>query len=133
MPEPMTLHRFQELADAYGGAITRWPALEREAAMLIASHPAALDILAGASMLDDTLDAWRVSAPAIVLRDRLVGDASRQAKNAITRMRLWWSGVGIAAALAGAASGTAAIAMAAPVDVASDGGTSFGDVGAQDS
>ena len=54
--------------------------------------------------------------------------AAAPTEKLITRARLWWSGVGIAAALAGATAGTAAVAIAAPVDAMSDSATSFGDV-----
>jgi len=49
------------------------------------------------------------------------------------RAKLWWSGVGIAAALAGAAAGTAAVATAAPVDATPESSTSFGDIAGQES
>lgn len=132
MSEPMTLGRFRDLADAYGGVIARWPEEHCNAAALMAVHPGAREILAYASTLDETLDVWRVPSPSVVLRNDVVGSAPAQKKTVGTRARLWWSGVGIAAALAGAASGTAALAMVVPTASAADSGTSFGDIGAQD-
>lgn len=132
MSRPLTLDRFRELADAYGGAIARWPEDQRDAAARMASQPAAIEILARASALDESLDGWRVSLPSVSLRDDVIGRAPKPAGNFAARARLWWSGVGIAAALAGVASGTAAVAMVTPIDASSDGSTSFGDVGAQE-
>ena len=129
MPEPLTLARFQELADAYGGVVARWPEQHRKAAMAIASQPGTREILFGASSLDEALDVWGVAAPTPSLRDRVIGSAPAPTVKIGTRARLWWSGVGIAAALAGATAGTAAVAIVSPIDVASDSATSFGDVG----
>ncbi len=128
MPEPLTLARFQELADAYGGVVARWPEQYREAAIAIASQPGAREILSGASFLDEALDVWVVAAPASSLRDRVIRSAPVTTGKIVTRARLWWSGVGIAAALAGATAGTAAVAIASPIDASSDSATSFGDV-----
>lgn len=128
MPEPLTLARFEELADAYGGVVARWPEQHRSAAMAIASQPAGRAILDQASALDGALDMWRVSPPIQPLRERVVVSAPAPREKLMTRARLWWSGVGIAAALAGATAGTAAVAITAPVDAPSDSTTSFGDV-----
>lgn len=128
MREPLTLARFEELADAYGGVVARWPEQHRDAAMAIALQPAARIILEQASALDGALDAWRVAPPADTLRARVIGGGPAPVAKMMTRARLWWSGVGIAAALAGATAGMATVAIAAPIDAASDSGTSFGDV-----
>lgn len=128
MPEPLTLALFQELADAYGGVVARWPEQHREAAIAMASQPGAREILSSASLLDEALDVWRVAAPASSLRDRVIRSAPVTTGKIVTRARLWWSGVGIAAALAGATAGTAAVAIASPIDASSDSATSFGDV-----
>ncbi len=128
MPEPLTLARFQQLADAYGGVVTRWPEQHREAAMAMASQPRAREILSGASLLDEALDVWQMAAPTPSLRDRVIRSAPAPTKKIVARARLWWSGVGIAAALAGATAGTAAVAIASPIDASSDSATSFGDV-----
>lgn len=126
MREPMTLARFEELADAYGGVVARWPEQHRDAAMAIAVQPAARIFLEQASALDGALDAWQVAPPAETLRAQVISDGPAPVARIMTRTRLWWSGVGIAAALAGATAGMATIAIAAPVDAASDSGTSFG-------
>ena len=132
MSEAMPLQRFEALANAYGGVVARWPAHERKAAMTLAAQPAAVVILARASALDDALDAWTVPAPAAVLHARVAASVPAASRRPLARVQLWWSGIGIAAALGGAVAGTAAVAMVAPVDATSDGGTSFGDVGPQE-
>jgi hypothetical protein len=130
MTEPLSLSRFAELADAYGGVIARWPEPYRDVASALARDPAAGAILARASLLDEELDEWRVPAPSTGLRDAV---SPRTADHTIVRRaRLWWSGIGIAAALAGATAGATAVAMLSPTDV-SDGMTSFGDIGPQES
>jgi hypothetical protein len=133
MTDPLSLERFRDLADAYGSAVARWPEPYRDAAMRLASTPAAKDILAQASALDEALDTWRVPPPAIGLGDRLLADAPRPSGSFAVRAKLWWSGIGIAAALSGAVAGAAVVAMVAPIEAASDSGTSFGDVAAQES
>jgi hypothetical protein len=133
MNEPMTLDRFRELADAYGGVVSRWPERDRAAAMQLALQPAAITILAHASALDDVLDTWTVPAPGMALRNRVAAGAPARPPGLAVRARLWWSGVGIGAALAGAAAGLAAVAMMPPSDPAPDNGTSFGVVDAQGS
>ena len=133
MNDPMTLDRFQELADAYGGVIPRWPEQWREAASRMASQPAAAAILARATALDEQLDAWTLPTVPAPLRERVTAGAPAARRSLAGRARLWWSGVGIAAALAGAASGTVAVAVISPVDASAGSSTSFGDVGAQES
>ncbi|WP_010188391.1 hypothetical protein [Sphingomonas sp. PAMC 26605] len=132
MTEPLTLKRFLELAGAYGGVIARWPEADRYAALLLARDPAAMVILAEASMLDDALDAWRVPGPVDTLREAVLAAAPAPVSSFTIKPPLWWSGLGIAAALAGAAVGSAAVAMVAPTET-SGGGTSFGDVLGQES
>ena len=131
MTAPLSLPRFEQLADAYGGVIARWPEPYRDAALLMARDPAAARILARASSLDDTLDGWRVAAPSARLRDAV--SVPVRDRPVARRARLWWSGIGIAAALAGATAGVTAVAMFAPIDMSSDGATSFGDIGPQES
>ncbi|WP_010187354.1 hypothetical protein [Sphingomonas sp. PAMC 26605] len=131
MNGPLPLERFRELADAYGGVIARWPEAYRDAAMRTARSPAAQTLLAQAVLLDVALDTWRAPPPPADLRSRILASAPSRARR-FARARLWWSGIGIAAALSGAVAGSAAVAMITPAD-ASDSGTSFGDVVAQDS
>ena len=125
MNNPLTPARFAELAQAYGSAVARWPEAVREEAVTMARDPAMQAILDDAGWLDDRLDAWRVPAPSAALRDRVL--ASRRVALA-RRLRLWWSGIGIASALAGAVAGTLAVAVAMPSDHSpADDATVFGD------
>lgn len=126
MIDPLTIERFRALADAYGGDVARWPDDCREAAFRFAATAEGAAILDGASELDAQLGTWRVPAPPFDLSTRIaaggpVGNVRLQAR------WWWWSGIGIAATLAGAAAGTAAVAMVAPVEAGS-GSTSFGDI-----
>jgi len=132
MREPMTLDRFRTLADAYGGVIARWPEDQRDAAMRFAAHPEAVTILQEASAVDTMLDAWSVPAPASSLSDRIADHRAMPHPSPAGRVRLWWSGIGIAAALAGAASGTAAVATMSPGDAPQENVTSFGAVDPQE-
>lgn len=61
----LTRERFESLAEAYGGDVSRWPEELREAAALaMAATPAWTgEVLARAGRLDAALDAWR-AAPA---------------------------------------------------------------------
>ena len=132
MREPLTLDRFRALADAYGGVVARWPEDCIEAAMQMASQPIAREILAQASALDEVLDEWIVAPLSVSLRERLTAAIPVPRRWLAARGRLWWSGIGIAATLAGATAGTAAVAIVSPVDPPSDSSTSFGDIGAQE-
>ena len=132
MHEPLTLDRFRDLAEAYGAAIARWPEPVRAAAMRMAAEPAAAAILERAAALDTTLDAWRVLAPDRPLYDRVSGSAPARGTRFATRASFWWSGIGVAAALAGAAVGAAAVAAVAPADALVESNTSFGDVAGQE-
>lgn len=131
--DALSLARFRDLADAYGGLVSRWPEEYRAAAMRMAVQPAAIAILAQASTLDEALDAWAVPLPAQALRDRVIDRAPGPAHSIMGRARLWWSGLGIAAALAGAAAGAAVANAVTPVDLSIGNTTSFGDVGPQES
>jgi hypothetical protein len=132
MTEPLTLDRFRDLADAYGAAVARWPEPVRAAAMHMATEPAAAAILERAAALDTTLDAWRVPAPDRSLHDRVTRSAPGRATSFVTRAGLRWSGIGIAAALAGAVAGTAAVAAVAPADTHVESNSSFGDIAGQE-
>jgi hypothetical protein len=132
MTERLTLARFAALADAYGGVVARWPEEHREAAAAMASHGDARNILEDALNLDGALDAWLLVPPSSSLREQVNAGIPMRTGRMMTRARLWWSGVGIAAALAGATAGTAAVAIAAPVDAVFDSSTSFGDVSGLD-
>lgn len=125
MTASLSLQRFEELADAYGGVIARWPDQYRDAAALTAQEAAAIAILARALALDATLDAWPLQGPSARLRDAV--SARVPGRPAVRRISLWWSGIGLAAALAGATAGITTVARLAPNDLSSDGATAFGD------
>ena len=128
----LPLDRFRELAEAYGGVVARWPHEYRDAAMRTATRPAGQAILSQACALDATLDTWQMPAPAAALRARVLLGAPAPGRDFVRRVRLWWSGIGLAAALAGALAG-AAVAIVAPIEAPSDSATSFGDVAALES
>lgn len=130
--DPMPLERFEALAEAYGAVVARWPDAEREAALSRALERAFAAVLTRAAALDATLDAWTVAAPAAELSHGIVASAPAPGRSLGTRARLWWSGIGLAAALTGAAAGVAGVAMAAPGELSSsDANTSFGDLAGQ--
>jgi hypothetical protein len=133
MIERLDIARFQQLADAYGGVITHWPAEYRDVATRMATHREAAAILAEALALDETLDAWRVPLPTPALAARVSARGQSDIRRPWFGMRLWWTGAGFAAALAGAAAGIAATAIVAPNDSTIGSNTSFGDVANQDS
>ncbi|WP_343609239.1 hypothetical protein [Novosphingobium sp.] len=127
MSEALTLARFAELAEAYGGDLTRWPADVRDAAQRMALEPEASAVLAEASALDAQLDLWTVPAPSPRLRQAVAG--SWQAPLG-RRVRLWWSALGLGAALAGAGAGLALASLggvALPSASSSFEATAFGD------
>jgi hypothetical protein len=131
MTDRLTHARFAELADAYGGVIARWPEEVRADAMAMAALPEMQALLTQADWLDVQLYDWRVPATSAALRDRI--SASRWIPLS-RRARLWWSGLGIAAALAGAAAGSVAASAAVPFDHGlADDTTAFGDVTQQES
>jgi len=132
MSEPMTLERFEHLADAYGGVVARWPQDVRDAARTMATKPEAILILARASALDEALDAWTIPVASEALRERVSAAMPAPSRDILRRARLWWSGVGLAAAVAGAAVGVAAVAMLPPADAPPGLATSFGDIGPQE-
>lgn len=131
MSDRLPIDRFQELADAYGGVVARWPEPHREAAAMMASDPVAQDILVHALSLDELLDTWQAPVATDAMRNRIMAQTPVPRSGLALRARLWWSGIGIAAALTGAVAGAATVAVVAPIEVPSDGGTSFGDVGPQ--
>jgi hypothetical protein len=132
MTERLTLERFEELADAYGGVVARWPEIYRSDAMSMAAEPEAAQILAKALTLDMILDIWSVAAPTANLQAHLINDSTASGRRFGGRARLWWSGIGVAAALAGAAAGAVTVALVAPLEATPDGSTSFGDIAGQE-
>lgn len=111
----MTPDRFAALADAYGGSLDRWPAAERDAAHAhLEARPEARALLAQAARLDDALAGWTVPGPGAALAARIMASAThRHARR--HRLRLWLSGLGTAATLAGGlAAGAGVVALQAP-------------------
>lgn len=97
----MTPERFEDLAEAYGGDVARWPVAERDAAAaLMAADPERTrDILARARDLDALLDAGPALSVPAVLVDRIVSQAPRPRGPGWIR---WLLPVGMGAGLAAA-------------------------------
>lgn len=112
--EAMPIERFRALAEAYGGAIARWPEAERTSAASRASEPAYAVLLAEAIALDAALDEWTVPASSPALAARIIAAAPPPALRWGRKAKLWWSGLGLAAVLAGAAAGSMAVAAVTP-------------------
>ncbi|ADG09525.1 hypothetical protein B7G68_05235 [Caulobacter segnis] len=119
----MSLERFEDLAEIYGGDIARWPEGEREAARaLLASEAGRLTpVLAAAAQLDRLLDLAPAQSPDAALMGRLISAAPQPAGGG----RRWIAGLSAAlglsaAAFAGVLVGVTAgrpAPMAAPVAV----------------
>lgn len=97
----MTLERFEDLAEIYGGEIARWPEGEREAAraLLVANPERLSPVLAGAAQLDRLLDLAPAQSADAALLGRLIAAAPR----APTTARRWIAGLGAAVGLSAAA------------------------------
>ncbi|MDX8462355.1 hypothetical protein [Mesorhizobium humile] len=131
---PMDAGRFAALADAYGGALHRWPPADQAAAMPFAETDEGRAILARAGRLDAVLDRHRVEAPSPALHRAIAAHAATEVRQQ-RRHRFWWLGFGLAGVgLAGAVAGLALVTVVAP-DAPSDhyvmdaNATSFGDAG----
>lgn len=113
----MTPERFADLAEAYGGRIARWPAHEQaQARAHLRERPEADAVLQAAGALDAALAGWTVPGPGSALAARIAAGRSRR-RPQVLRLRLWFSGLGTAAALAGgvaAGAGVVALSMPAP-------------------
>ncbi len=96
----MDRSRFEELAEAHGGGVARWPEDVRAPALaFVAAEPqAAKAILARAEALDAALDAWRPMAVSHELRERVVAEAPRVIRR--TEWLSWVLGAGAGAGLA---------------------------------
>ena len=130
----MDAGRFAALADAYGGALHRWPPAEQAAAVLFAETEQGRAILRRAGRLDAMLDRHRVEAPGAALHRAVVARAATEVRHE-RRRRFWWLGFGLAGVgLAGAVAGLALVTVVNP-DIQSDhyvmdaNATSFGDAG----
>jgi hypothetical protein len=124
MTVPVSADRFKTIVDAYGADPARWPAAERDSALqFMARDPRARAWLDEARALDDLLDAGHDVANAEddqaryarVLSNMLVNPATnvvvfprRHAAPRVRRRVLpWlWTGIGLAACIAGATVGT---------------------------
>lgn len=74
----MKRERFEELAQAWGGDLRRWPEAERaEAQALLASDPSSRTVLDRAAEVDALLDASPMPHPSAALRDRVLAAAPR--------------------------------------------------------
>jgi hypothetical protein len=100
----MNLDRFQSLADAFGGSITRWPADVQDAAFAFtaAAPDAAARALALARELDDDLDEAERLSPSSALRQRVIDAAPRARRLLRTPFQRWAAGAGVGAGLAAA-------------------------------
>lgn len=106
----MTLERFEDLAESYGGEIARWPEGEREAARaLLAANAARLSpVLTAAAQLDRLLDL----APAQSVDAALLGRLIAAAPQAPNTTRRWIAGLGAALGLSAAAFAGIAVGVA---------------------
>jgi hypothetical protein len=131
MTEPLTPACFAELAEAYGSTIARWPETVRAEAIRMAGDPALRVLLEEQARLDARLDQWRVEAPSMALRERI---AARRPISFSRAARIWWSSLGIATALAGAAAGSIAANAAIPSTtiVSGEESTVFGNIVTQE-
>jgi hypothetical protein len=74
----MTIARFEELASAYGGALHRWPASERQAAeQFLARSPEARALIEGERTFDRLLDTAPDALPSQALVERLMAARPR--------------------------------------------------------
>jgi ferric-dicitrate binding protein FerR (iron transport regulator) len=131
MGDPITdglgLDRFRSLAECYGGNIARWPIEEQAAARIRASKPEAEVILEEVARLDALLDLWNVR-PLAAQQSHQAADKALSATRRLTQTaRIWWAGIGVAAALSGAAAGTAMTGLVV-TQQQTYGGTIFGDI-----
>lgn len=96
----MNSERFQELADAFGADLRRWPDLDRLAAerFLRAAPDEARAILDGAAELDAFLDQAASAAPSAALKARILALAPAAPRPLWRRTSAWVSGAGLAAA-----------------------------------
>lgn len=101
----MNLDRFQTLADAFGGSISRWPAdVQDQAYAFTASSPdGAAMALAVARDLDEDLDGAERLSPSHALRQKIIDSAPRS-RRAPGRIRRWLTGAGVGVGLVTAAA-----------------------------
>jgi hypothetical protein len=114
--------RFEELAEAYGGAVARWPAEVRaDAQAFVADEPQiAREILARAESLDAALDAWRPMPVGHELRERVVTRAPRVIRGAEWLSWVLGAGAGAGLAMACAAGLVLGVVMSGETTVAAN-------------
>lgn len=97
----MSLERFEDLAEIYGGDIARWPEGERETAraLLAAQAERLAPVLAAAAQLDRLLDLAPAQSPSAALMGRLISAAPQPAGGG----RRWVAGLSAALGLSAAA------------------------------
>lgn len=100
----MTKDEFQQLADAYGGEIARWPTnLREDAALFAAQEPAFAEAtLTHEAELDAALDALPRPQASRELFDRILAEAPAPRRRG-RLWRLWLAPAGVGAALASVA------------------------------
>jgi hypothetical protein len=112
----VTPERALEIIDAYGADSRRWPAEEREAALLLTiADPAVAAALAEARSFDTLLAGWAADVPPAppLVAETLI---PLRAMPAVQRRRAgWWLGGAMAAALTG-------VIVAAPWNSSAPGG-----------
>ena len=124
--EPLDLERFKAFAESYGSSINKWPPELQASARLTALSADAAAILRDEADLDAVLDQWVAPLPTPSFREQLATKAVSAARRSLATTRYWWAGIGLAAALSGAAAGTAGTALiVVPQQVSGD--TIFGD------
>jgi hypothetical protein len=113
----MDLDRFAALAAAYGGDVSRWPELEREAAaLLMATEPeATASRLAGESDLDWALDAWRAPGASAALQAAILASAPAARRVPPWRGWMWRTGLGAGLMAAGAAGVMAGVVVSGAI------------------
>ncbi|PIB96147.1 hypothetical protein [Caulobacter sp. X] len=115
----MSLERFEDLAEIYGGDIARWPEGEREAARALLAEKAErlAPVLAAAAQLDRLLDLAPAQSPDAALIGRLISAAPRPAAAGWR----WFAGLSAALGLSVAAAAgvvTGVMVERSPLDVA---------------
>jgi hypothetical protein len=120
----VTKEEFQQLAEAYGGGIARWPAARRdEAALFAASEPDyAQAVLAREARLDAALDELPRAPASAELFERVVAAAPPLRRR--TRWRWWLAPAGLGAALASVAAAGVIIGVQVGAQSAMSGETS---------
>lgn len=127
MTDRPDIPQFEAWLDRYGTNVGDWPADIRRRAQPLVSEPDYRKLVDRARDLDSHLDEWSVSPPSTALRLRIEETIALPLRPS-QRFRLWWTGLGLAAALAGAAAGSAAAAMGPPSDATTNMDTVFGDL-----